>query len=483
VLFNSYEFIFIFLPSVLIVYFLFNSRGHFGAAKIWLILASLFFYSWWSVYYLPLIIFSICINYLVGIGLNRPALPFSRKSLLIIGLIFNIGLLCYFKYADFFIANINVLLPADIPLQYIALPLAISFYTFQQIAYLVDNYRGQAEEENFLDYARFVLFFPQLISGPIVRHREIMGQHKSRENKKVDFQNIATGIFIFFIGLFKKIVIADTFAAWANFGFDTASSLSLIEGWIASLSYTFQLYYDFSGYTDMAIGAALLFNIHLPINFYSPYRALSIQDFWRRWHITLSRFLRDYIYIPLGGSRAGETRLYLNIVFTFLIGGLWHGAGWTFVFWGFLHGAALAINRWWQKQGRKMNDILAWFLTFNFVNIAWVFFRAASWTDAMKVLKAMFGFSGIILPEASASWLGFLCQYHISFGGFSMEAFMYPASIMCAAFLLLVIWLPNSMQLKKRFQPSFLTAVITGAIALTAILMLTQVSEFLYFKF
>jgi D-alanyl-lipoteichoic acid acyltransferase DltB (MBOAT superfamily) len=283
--------------------------------------------------------------------------------------------------------------------------------------------------------------------------------------------------------LFKKIVIADTFAAWANFGFDTASSLSLIEGWIASLSYTFQLYYDFSGYTDMAIGAALLFNIHLPINFYSPYRALSIQDFWRRWHITLSRFLRDYIYIPLGGSRAGETRLYLNIVFTFLIGGLWHGAGWTFVFWGFLHGAALAINRWWQKQGRKMNDILAWFLTFNFVNIAWVFFRAASWTDAMKVLKAMFGFSGIILPEASASWLGFLCQYHISFGGFSMEAFMYPASIMCAAFLLLVIWLPNSMQLKKRFQPSFLTAVITGAIALTAILMLTQVSEFLYFKF
>jgi D-alanyl-lipoteichoic acid acyltransferase DltB (MBOAT superfamily) len=196
VLFNSYEFIFVFLPSVLIVYFLFNSRGHFGAAKIWLILASLFFYSWWSVYYLPLIIFSICINYLVGIGLNRPALPFSRKSLLIIGLIFNIGLLCYFKYADFFIANINVLLPADIPLQYIALPLAISFYTFQQIAYLVDNYRGQAEEENFLDYARFVLFFPQLISGPIVRHREIMGQHKSRENKKVDFQNIATGIFI-----------------------------------------------------------------------------------------------------------------------------------------------------------------------------------------------------------------------------------------------------------------------------------------------
>ncbi|HNX28833.1 MAG TPA: MBOAT family O-acyltransferase [Syntrophomonadaceae bacterium] len=482
-LFNSYEYIFVFLPAAFIIYFLFNSRGHFNAAKIWLIIASLLFYSWWSIYYLPLIIFSICVNYLAGIGLNRPTLPFPRQSLLIGGLIFNIGLLGYFKYADFFIANINLLIQADIPLLHLTLPLAISFYTFQQIAYLVDNYRGQSRENNFLNYALFVLFFPQLIAGPIVHHREMIWQYEAPENKKIDFKNIATGLFIFFIGLFKKVVIADTFAVWAAYGFDTAPALSLIEGWVVSLSYTFQLYFDFSGYTDMAIGAALLFNFRLPVNFFSPYRALSIQDFWRRWHMTLGRFLRQYIYIPLGGSRVGEVRLYTNIMITFLIGGLWHGAGWTFVFWGFLHGAALVVNRWWQKQGLQMNNILAWFLTFNFVNVAWVFFRAASWADAVKVLKAMFGFSGVIFPESTAPWLGFLSKYHISFGGFVMEDFIYSAVIMCAAFLLIVIWLPNSMQLQKRFQPNIWTAVITGTIGLTAILMLTNVSEFLYFNF
>lgn len=482
-LFNSYEYIFVFLPAAFIIYFLINSRGWFKAAKIWLVIASLFFYGWWSIYYLPLIIISIVINYLLGLSLNKPSLPFSRLSLLIAGLIFNIGLLGYFKYADFFIANINSVFPSAISLLHLALPLAISFYTFQQIAYLVDTYRGQARENDFLNYALFVLFFPQLIAGPIVRHQEMMWQYEDRKNKKIDSRNIAAGIFVFFIGLFKKVVIADTFALWATYGFDTAPSLSLIEGWIVSLSYTFQLYFDFSGYTDMAIGAALLFNIRLPINFFSPYRALSIQDFWRRWHMTLSRFLRQYIYIPLGGSRGSETRLYTNIMITFLIGGLWHGAGWTFVFWGFLHGVALVINRWWQKIGWRMPKIIAWFLTFNFVNAAWVFFRAASWADAVKVLKAMFGFSGVILPESTAAYLGRLSAYNVSFGGFVMEDYLYDAGLMCAVFLLAVIWLPNSTQLQKRFQPNFWTAVFTGVIALTAILMLTKVSEFLYFNF
>ena len=481
-LFNSYEYIFVFLPSALIIYFFINSQGWLKAAKIWLVIASLFFYSWWSIYYLPLIIISVVINYLLGINLNKPTLFCSRKNLLIVGLLFNIGLLGYFKYADFFIDNFNFIFTGSIPLLHLTLPLAISFYTFQQIAYLVDTYRGQNQNNDFLSYTLFVLFFPQLIAGPIVHHREMIGQYEDKKNKKIDFKNIATGLFVFFIGMFKKVVIADTFAVWATYGFDTAPALSLIEGWVVSLSYTFQLYFDFSGYTDMAIGAALLFNIRLPINFFSPYRSLSIQDFWRRWHMTLSRFLLQYIYIPLGGNRGSETRLYTNIMVTFLIGGLWHGAGWTFVFWGFLHGLALVLNRWWQKLGLKMNNIIAWFLTFNFVNVAWIFFRANSWDDAIKVLKAMFGFSGIILPESTALLLSRLSTYNIKFGGFLMEDYLYSAVLMCAVFLV-VIWLPNSVQLQKRFQPNLWTAVFTGAIALTAILMLTKVSEFLYFNF
>lgn len=482
-LFNSYEYIFVFLPAALLVYFLLNSQRWYTAAKIWLITASLFFYGWWNIAYLPLIAASIITNYLIGKGFGSNRWPFSRRSLLIGGLIFNIGLLGYFKYADFFIANLNLVFSGGIPLPHLLLPLAISFYTFQQIAFLVDTYRGQAQEKNFLNYALFVLFFPQLIAGPIVHHREMMWQYEVKENKIIDYKNMATGLFVFFIGLFKKVVIADTFAVWATYGFDTAPVLSLIEGWIVSLSYTFQLYFDFSGYTDMAIGAALLFNIRLPWNFFSPYKALSIQEFWRRWHMTLSRFLREYIYIPLGGNRVSENRLYINIMLTFLIGGLWHGAGWTFVFWGFLHGAALAVNRWWQKQGWGMNNLIAWFLTFNFVNITWVFFRATSFTDAIKVLKAMFGFSGISLPESTAGWLGFLGQYKINFGGFLMADQMYPALAMCAVFLVAVTVLPNSMQLMKRFQPNWWTVVFTGAIALTAILMLTKISEFLYFNF
>ncbi|NLF45912.1 MAG: MBOAT family protein [Syntrophomonadaceae bacterium] len=482
-LFNSYEYIFVFLPVALIIYFLLNSQRWYTAAKIWLILASLFFYSWWNIAYLPLILVSIITNYLIGTGLSSHRPLLSRRRLLIGGLIFNIGLLGYFKYADFFIANLNSVFSGGIPLLHLVLPLAISFYTFQQIAFLVDTYRGQAQEKKFLNYALFVLFFPQLIAGPIVHHREMMWQYEDREKKKIDYKNIAAGLFVFFIGLFKKVVIADTFAVWATYGFDTALVLSLIEGWIVSLSYTFQLYFDFSGYTDMAIGAALLFNIRLPLNFFSPYKALSIQEFWRRWHMTLSRFLREYIYIPLGGNRVSEKRLYINIMITFLIGGLWHGAGWTFVFWGFLHGAALGVNRWWQKQGWHMNKFLAWFLTFNFVNIAWVFFRASSFADAAKVLKAMFGFSGVILPESTARWLGFLSQYQINFGGFLMADQMYPALALCAVFLLVVTALPNSVQLMKNFRPNWLTAVFTGVIALTAILMLTKISEFLYFNF
>lgn len=344
-LFNSIQFIFIFLPITFFVYFYLNKKRLIQASKGFLVFSSLFFYSWWNVAYLPIILSSIFFNYIVGNSLNRGKYKFSKKSILIFGIVANIVLLGYFKYTDFLIDNLNYWVIADgIPNINLALPLAISFFTFQQIAYLVDSYRQETQEYDLLNYVLFVTFFPQLIAGPIVHHKEMMPQFVNTRNKVKNYKNIAMGLFIFSIGLFKKVVIADKFAVWATTGFDIVPTLNLVEAWITSLSYTLQLYFDFSGYADMAIGIALLFNIRLPINFNSPYKALNIQDFWRRWHITLSRFMRDYIYIPLGGSRLGEFRIYANLMATFVIGGLWHGAGWTFVFWGFLHGLALVIG-------------------------------------------------------------------------------------------------------------------------------------------
>ena len=412
--------------------------------------------------------------------LNQNGQQTSRKNILILGLIGNLGLLGYFKYADFFINNLNYVLNSHLNLLNIVLPLAISFFTFQQIAYLVDTYRGEAKEYDLLNYALFVSFFPQLIAGPIVHHKEMMPQFLANDNKGLNYANLATGLFIFFIGLFKKVVIADTFAVWATFGFDVALSLSFIEAWLISLSYTFQLYFDFSGYTDMAIGAALMLNIKLPINFFSPYKSLNIQEFWRRWHMTLSRFLQDYVYIPLGGNRKGEYVTYRNLVLTFLIGGLWHGAGWNFVFWGFLHGLALVIHRFWRKFNINMPKVIAWFLTFNFVNLAWVFFRANTFTDALKVIRGMLGLNGIILPS---SWADKLAMFSTnSFAAYQLTD-IRNAFIFVILGLVITLACKNSIELKDKFKPNILYLLWAAILALIAFTQLTGVSEFLYFNF
>ena len=391
-LFNSYEFIFAFLPLTFFIYFYLLKKRLSVGARGFLVFASLFFYSWWNVAYLPLILGSILFNYVVGNTLSDESkkIRVGKKALLVFGIASNLALLGYFKYSDFFIENFNLITDSAINPLHVILPLGISFFTFTQIAFLVDSYKGEVKEYDFLRYMLFVTYFPHLLAGPIIHHKDMMPQFASRWNMAIRYKNVAAGLFLFSIGLFKKVVIADTFAVWANNGFDTAVTLNMIEAWATSLSYTFQLYFDFSGYTDMAIGASLLFNIKLPINFNSPYKATSIQDFWRRWHITLSTFLKDYIYIPLGGNRKGTFRTSTNLMATFILGGIWHGAGWTFVFWGFLHGVALVINHLWKSIGLKMPMLLAWFITFNFVNIAWVFFRAKEWSDALKVLRAMF---------------------------------------------------------------------------------------------
>ncbi|PPK57116.1 D-alanyl-lipoteichoic acid acyltransferase DltB (MBOAT superfamily) [Malaciobacter marinus] len=491
-LFNSYEFIFIFLPITFFIYFYLNSKRLIIASKGFLVFSSLFFYSWWNVAYLPLILVSMLFNYVIGNtlsqnneeqkkGLNK---TFSKKSILIFGIVANVSLLGYFKYADFFIENFNLVTNSNIELLHLLLPLAISFFTFQQIAYLVDSYKAETKEYDFLNYALFVTFFPQLIAGPIVHHKEMMPQFANVKNKVKNYRNIALGLFIFSIGLFKKVVIADTFAVWATAGFDTATTLNFFEAWATSLSYTFQLYFDFSGYTDMAIGIALLFNIKLPINFNSPYKALNIQDFWRRWHITLSRFLRDYVYIPLGGNKKGSFRTYNNLMATFIIGGFWHGAGWTFIFWGFLHGLALSVHRIWQNLGFKMWTWLAWLITFNFVNIAWVFFRAKEWDDAVKVLSSMFSLNNVVLHPMFESRLSSLKSYGVAFGGMfeNISGSKFTVVVIILA-LLLVVLFKNSMEKRDTFILNYKTLILTAICLVGGILSLNKVSEFLYFNF
>jgi alginate O-acetyltransferase complex protein AlgI len=330
----------------------------------------------------------------------------------------------------------------------------------------------------------FVSFFPQLIAGPIVHHKDMMPQYDRLRSKLINPRNVALGLFVFSIGLFKKVAIADQFAIWATNGFDNAEVLPLIEAWITSLSYTLQLYFDFSGYTDMAVGVAMLFNIRLPNNFNSPYKALDIQDFWRRWHITLSSFLKDYVYIPLGGNRSGNLRTHVNLMTTFILGGIWHGAGWTFIAWGALHGIALVIHRIWKQLGLKLHPLIAWFITFNFVNIAWVFFRAREWEDAYKVLKGMFGGYGLVLPAFFATHLKALSAWGVEFGGaISNVGGGLLTPVWVALCLLLVVSTPNSSHRLVAFVPSRRTSVFSGILFALGVLSLNNVSEFLYFDF
>jgi D-alanyl-lipoteichoic acid acyltransferase DltB (MBOAT superfamily) len=375
----------------------------------------------------------------------------------------------------------------------IILPLGISFFTFTQIAFLVDAYKGKVQEYDLLNYMLFVTYFPHLLAGPILHHSEMMPQFISRWNRAVRWRNIAIGLFLFSIGLFKKVIIADTFSGWAHSGFDMADTLNFFEAWATSLSYTIQLYFDFSGYTDMAIGASLMFNIRLPINFNSPYKAKDIQDFWRRWHMTLSRFLRDYIYIPLGGNKVGKYRNYGNLFAVFLIGGLWHGASWMFVIWGALHGGAIIIHRIWKDLGFRMWGWLGWFITFNFVNIAWVFFRAEDFENASLVLRGMAGVGdGIVLPNELFSKLSFLKKYGIEFGDWLYNIRGDSVVLLSIVFILFfVLTLKNANEiiynssLEKSAVLNVKNAILYGFIAVIGLfaIAISTSSEFIYFNF
>lgn len=452
-------------------------------SSAFLAVASLFFYSYWNINYLPLILTSMLFNYYIGQRVSdREGKTFglSAKGVLTVGIIGNLGLLGYFKYADFFIGNVNTVFGANFELLHLLLPLAISFFTFQQIAYLVDSYKKGTKEYNFVNYALFVTFFPQLIAGPIVHHKEMMPQFAAKENKFLNYDNIAKGMFIFTIGLFKKLVIADTFAEWANFGYAGTEALDFFSAWTTSLSFYFQIYFDYSGYTDMAIGIALLFNIVLPINFYGPLKAVNIQEFWRRWNMTLTRFLREYIFLPLGGARKGRTIGYINLIITFTLGGLWHGANWTFVVWGLLHGSALVFFIMWKKFGIKLHHWLSWFITFNFLNMSVVFFRAEDWEAAMRMLKGMVAFDRILLP----SEVEFENNLGIQFGDFLAGANGNLSTLIWFAIgFALVLFFKNSIEKMNEFKPSFFNFLFMSFGLIVGLLYITKESEFLYYAF
>ncbi|GJL49250.1 MAG: alginate O-acetylation protein [Nitrospirales bacterium] len=514
-LFTSYKFIFIFLPVVLIGFYL-VIRIHHKLAALWLCVASLIFYGYWNPKFVLLVLASVTFNYLMGLQLEKCKDSATSKILFSISIAGNLGVLIYFKYGNFFISTMTSLTGLEGTFVNVALPLGISIFTFTQITFLVDVYRGMACRYDFIDYLLFVTYFPHLIAGPILHHKEMLPQISSLGIPKVQIEKLAIGLLVFSIGVGKKVFLADNFAEYASPVFDNAREgiqPAFMIAWAGTLAYTMQLYFDFSGYSDMAIGISLLFGVHLPINFNSPYKSHNIIEFWRRWHMTLSRFLRDYLYIPLGGNRKGRPRQNINIIITMLLGGLWHGASWNFVAWGGLHGIFLLVNHGWDGLKKKLklpvfpaSTLLGRLggtaLTFVAVAIAWIFFRAETWESAIAVLKGCFGINGIDVSIKSAAQLTILYQ-QLQTAGFQALLTIGSESVSTLVFSddqifflllgmgFLMIWtFPNTQQITAFFferKRSTYTLVSLGF--LTGILFVVMwgqmhtVSPFIYYQF
>ncbi|MBQ8783674.1 MAG: MBOAT family protein [Clostridia bacterium] len=472
--FSSYEFVFAFLPVVLIGYFC--AHKSMLIQNIILVAASLFFYAYFNISYLPIILASIVINYLIGYYISK---TFNKKwlsgGLCVAGVLFNLGLLGYFKYYDFFVENINSVFGTDFVLKNILLPLGISFFTFQQLSFIISVYKKEEKVEDILTYSLFVSFFPQLVAGPIVSYSEMMPQFINPENRRFKIENFSKGIYIFVLGLFKKLVIADTLNIFVNNGFNS-DELSFAAGWITSLSYTLQIYFDFSGYSDMAIGLGKMFNIDIPLNFNSPYKSQSIGEFWKRWHITLGRALRTFIYIPLGGNRKGKIRMYINYMITFLLSGLWHGASWTFVLWGGLNGLCIVFEKIFSKILVKIPKTIKITVTFLITNALWVLFRAESFDQALSIYKAMGNFSN---PGISA--VANLTDDGIM--GIPTPIALAYVFVMIIGLFLVVFLSKNVIEKSKNFKPTILNSVIIAVLFTVSVLFISRESVFIYFNF
>lgn len=513
-LFNSYSFLLAYLPITVLGFFI---AGRFGKAvgAAWLAACSLFFYAWWDYHYLVLLVASICANYFIGSYIARHSASAKGRVALSIAVAANLLLLGYYKYADFFLSSSNAILGTDWPILGIILPIGISFFTFTQIAFLADAYAGKVTEYRFIYYVLFVTYFPHLIAGPVLHHKEMMPQFDEDRNYRAGAANFAIGLTIFAIGLAKKVLIADNLAGYVAPVFAPQSdSPSFFYAWGGALAYTFQLYFDFSGYSDMAIGLSRLFGVRLPLNFNSPYKSRNISDFWRRWHMTLSRFLRDYLYIPLGGNRHSTFRHQANLMTTMVLGGLWHGAGWNFVIWGGLHGSFLMINQLWEylcrhipfKLPPRLSGFLAVALTFICVVFAWVYFRAPDLSTANSIIIGMLGGFGAALPESILSRLGPLKAIvegsgigsYLGGGTIFVETWCW-----VAASALIALFAPNTQEIMGRFEPALpeggrtklcpaphlawmprrRNAFAMGLLLALGMLALSRPTEFLYFQF
>ena len=476
-LFNSYVFILAFLPLTLLGYYLLGKLPErIPLNKLFLVLASFVFYGYNNPRYVPIIVCSILVNYALSQGMLVARRKCIRLPLMLLGLALNLGVLFYFKYHDFFVSNMNSAFGLHFALNNLALPLGISFFTFQQLSYVIDSYRRTVPRYNILDYALFVTFFPQLVAGPIVLHSEIVPQFADPKNRRFNFDNFAPGLYAFALGLFKKVIVADTFGIAVEAGFAAAQTLNTAEAWFVALGYTLQLYFDFSGYCDVATGVALMFNIKLPLNFNSPYKSLNIREFWQRWHMTLSRFLTNYIYFPLGGSRRGTVRTCINLMIVFLASGLWHGAGWLFLLWGLLHGLASVLYRLFRRQYDALHPALQWLLTFGFVVVAWVFFRATSLADAMAILKSMVMMNFGPLRSEITSAFALPGGFHPGYNALYMLVWYATSLFAC-------LGMRNTYEKTMAFRPTLANACSTVILILYCVLSLSGVSVFLYFNF
>ena len=465
-IFSSFEFTLVFLPIVFLGYTLLLRGGHTTASKSLLIVASFFFFAYGSGDFFPLFVASVFLNYGVGRALasvRQERGEMAARAVLAIGVLANVSLLGYYKYTNFAIANINVFLDTPLPYQDILLPVGISFFTFQLIAYLFDSYRGETRGISLMNYLLFITFFPQLIVGPIIHHDDVVGQFDALEPGGHNSAGVALGLFLFAIGCSKKLVLADPLSGWAQRAFDSTASLSMLDAWGASLSYTLSYYFDLSGYADMAIGLGLLFGITLPINFDSPYKARNFADYWNRWHITLSRFLGDYVFRSVFRKGAGSTNFYWAVFVTFLVSGLWHGAGWTFVVWGVVNGLFVIASHMMRRNGLALPGPLAWAVTFLGVIGVRVLFVSRTFQDAANVYTSAFAVSSFSLTDNV--FLGIRQPLYLAAG------------------LAIVLLFPNSNQLRERYQPNVQYALLTASLLLVSFLNMSNAKGFLYFQF
>ncbi len=483
-LFNSYIFILLFLPLALCGYYLFNKIGYNTISKIWLLFFSLWFYGYFNIKYLPIIVISIVLNYFSYLYFQASENITLRKLLLSVDLIINIGCLFVFKYLGFLTETVNSIFSADFFVIKVVLPLGISFFTFQQVSFVIDSYKNDVPSYNFIDYALFVVFFPQLIAGPIVLHDEIIPQFNNKNNQIFNSEKFAKGIYAFAFGLAKKVLIADTVGNAVNLAFnDTDYFLNTTNGIIIMLAYTMQIYFDFSGYCDMSTGLGLMFNIKIPMNFNSPYRSLDIIDFWKRWHITLTRFFTKYLYIPLGGNRKGKARTYVNNFITFFVSGIWHGANWTFILWGSIHGAGIVFNKIFKSKINKIPVILRWCVTFVFINFTWLLFRADSIYQFFFIMKHLFSFNfHPISSEITESFINNNLLFIFDKIGFANIKLAF-VLLLLVLILLASVFMKNTSEKLNSFKPSRKNAVISSVLLFLSIVSFSGISTFLYFNF